>query len=91
MIPVVFLNCKQINRCLLFALPGVDDADGAVVADPSQRVSGWRESHAVNPAATVFMLQKHFTERHLGSPWRRPRLVLDFLDICGEDPAKSEL
>lgn len=78
-------------ECLLFALRCIGDADGAVVTDPGQCVSRWRECHAVHPATTVFMLQKHFTKRHLGSPWSWAGFVLNFLNVRGENSAKSEI
>lgn len=67
---------------LLFSLCGICYTDGAVVANPGQSITRWRETDTVHPATALFILQKHLSKGHFGSPgcWSRP--VLDVLDIC---------
>lgn len=56
--------------------------DCAVVANPGQSVTGWRETDTVHPAPTFFMFQQHLSKGHFGSPGCGSRSVLNVLNIC---------
>lgn len=40
----------------------------------------------MHPASTVLVLKQQLPKRHLGTPGRGPRLVLDVLDVGGKNP-----